>query len=55
MFRQMIIAAAAAGLLASTVSVASAKGRFHSGVYAPSYGYGYGSGERSNPTNTNGY
>jgi hypothetical protein len=52
MFRQMIIAAAAAGLLASTVSVASAQGHFYSGFYAPSYGYG---GGRSNPTNTNGF
>jgi hypothetical protein len=53
MFRQIIIAAATAGLLAATATVASSQGRHHSGFYAPSYGYS--SGERSDPTNTNGY
>jgi hypothetical protein len=54
MFREMIIAAAAAGLLISTATVATSKVRHHSGFqYAPSYGYS--AGERSNPTNTNGF
>jgi hypothetical protein len=54
MFRQIIIAAAAAGLVATTATAtaASSQGRHSSGFYgAP---YGYGSGERSDPTNTNG-
>jgi hypothetical protein len=53
MFRQLIIAAAAAGLLGATASVANSQGRHSYGYYAPSYGYGYDSG-RSDPTNTNG-
>jgi hypothetical protein len=53
MFRLIVIATATAGLLASTVSIASAQGRHHSRFYAPTYGYC--SGERGNATNTNGF
>ena len=54
MFRQMIIAAAAAGLLASTATVANSRVRHQSGFqYAPSYGYSVG--DRGNATNTNGF
>jgi hypothetical protein len=54
MFRQMIIAAAAAGLLASTATVASSQVRHHRGFhYVPSYGYS--AGDRGDPTNTNGF
>jgi hypothetical protein len=48
------LAAVTAGLLAGTASSAYAQSRHYSGHgYAPSYGYG--SGERTNPTNTNGF
>ena len=54
MFRQIILAAATAGLLASTANVAYSQSRYHSRFdYAPSYGYG--AGERSDPANTNGF
>ena len=54
MFRQIILAAAAASLLASTASIAYSQSRHHSRFdYAPSYGYS--TGERSDPTNTNGF
>jgi hypothetical protein len=57
MLRKIIIAAAAATVVASTATVAYSQGRHHSGFYAPSYdhSFSYGSGERSDPTNTNGY
>ena len=56
MFRQIIIAAAPLGLVAAaSATVAQSQGRYQSGYYAPSYGYGYSSGERSDPTNTNGF
>jgi len=55
MFRQLIVAAATAGLIATSATVANSKSRHHGhyGYYAPSYGFSYGSGERSDPTNTN--
>jgi hypothetical protein len=55
MFRQMIIAADTAGLVATSATAAQSATRHHSGFYAPSYGYGYSSGGRSDPTNTNGF
>jgi hypothetical protein len=57
MLRKIIIAAAAATVVAGTATVAYSQGRHHSGFYAPSYdhSFSYGSGERSDPTNTNGY
>jgi hypothetical protein len=55
MFRQMIVAAVAAGLIATTGTVASSKVRHHGyGYDARSYGFSYGSGERTDPTNING-
>ena len=54
MLRQIIIAAAAVTILAGTAISANSQGRHHSGFYATSYGYGY-MGERSDPTNTNGF
>ena len=55
MLRKIIIAAAAASILAGTATVASSQGRHHSRFeYAPSYGESY-MGERSDPTNTNGF
>jgi hypothetical protein len=55
MFRQLIVAAATAGLVATSATVAQSKSRHQSGFYAPSYGYGYSSGERTDPSNTNGF
>jgi hypothetical protein len=53
MLGKIIIAAAAAGILAGTATVASSQSRHHGFEYAPSYGQSY-MGERSDPTNTNG-
>jgi len=54
MFRQIILAAATAGLLAGTATLAYSQSRHHSRFdYAPSYGYS--AGERGDPTNTNGF
>jgi len=54
MFRQTILAAVTAGLLATTVTSAYSQSRHHSDYgYAPSYGYS--SGDRGDPTNTNGF
>ena len=56
MFPQIIIAAAPLGLVAAASAiVAQSQSRYHSGYYAPSYGFDYRSGERSDPTNTNGF
>ena len=54
MLRKIILAAAAATLLAGTTTTANSQSRHHSGFgYAPTYGYS--AGERSDPTNTNGF
>jgi hypothetical protein len=54
MLRKIILAGAGVSLLAGTITIANSAGRPH-----PSWGYepsqGYGAGERSDPTNTNGY
>jgi hypothetical protein len=54
MFRKIILAAAAVTLLAGTATVANSQSRHRSGFeYVPPYAYS--SGERSDPTNTNGF
>jgi hypothetical protein len=53
-FRQIITVAVAAGFLASATTAASSRVRHHAGhQYAPSYGSS--AGERTDPTNTNGF
>jgi hypothetical protein len=54
MLRKIILAAATASLLTGTTTIANSAARYHSGWgAAPSYGYS--AGERSDPTNTNGF
>ena len=53
MLRKIIIAAAAVTLLAGSATIANSRARHHHGFHG--WSYGYSSGERSNPTNTNGF
>ena len=54
MLRKIILAAAAATLLAGTTTIANSATRHHSG-FGYAHSYGYSAGDRSDPTNTNGF